>query len=216
MTQCVHARIRLASARKTAYSRSHERSLSSLRARARRIEARPLQADPVPADRAECRHPAGALPRADGDAPRRRGQARDRDHLHPDRGGARRRRRASRAPAQGHLALRGRARFALGFRQFRRRDRLCAVDLRAARSALVRLDHRADAGLRHGAEARALQRHDRRSGPAGMAEELLRRHAGAGRRDHRDAAALSAASSACRCRNMARPSSGSTSCSSPS
>ena len=38
----------------------------------------------------------------------------------------------------------------------------------------------------------AVQRHDRRSQSARMAEELLRRHAGPGRRDHRDAAALPA------------------------
>ncbi len=41
-----------------------------------------------------------------------------------------------------------------------------------------------------GAAARPLQRHDRRSGPAGLGQQFFRRHAGAGRRHHRAAADL--------------------------
>ena len=55
------------------------------------------------------------------------------------------------------------------------------------------------------AAARPLQRHDRRSQPAGLGRQLLRRHAGARRRGHRAAADLSAIFSACRSSPSCRP-----------
>ena len=63
-------------------------------------------------------------------------------------------------------------------------------------AARLRLDRRARVRARHGPAARPLQLHDRRR-EAEVAVELLHRHAGAGRRHHRAAAALSRSASAC-------------------
>ena len=62
--------------------------------------------------------------------------------------------------------------------------------LRALPRPGARLDRGADLRDGDGAAAGALQRHAGRSEPSRMAEELLRRHGGAGRRDHLAAADL--------------------------
>ena len=81
---------------------------------------------------------------------------------------------------------------------------------------LARLDRLADLRHRHGAAARPLQRHARRPQSAGLEDELLRRHAGAGRRADRAAADLSRLPRLDACAAPPRRSSCSTCCSSPS
>ena len=137
---------------------------------------------------AEPDHAARALRRPDRRPPRDRGQARmggggDRVRRH-----ARRHRRPRRAHAQGHVALRRRARQPCRLLQFRRRAGADPLLLGPARARQCRLDRRHGVRDLRGAAARPLQRDDRRSEPAGLGGELLRRHAGA-RRRHRGAAA---------------------------
>ncbi len=105
-------------------------------------------------------------------------------------------RRPRRAPAQGLVALRRRARQPRRLRQFRRGAGHHHVQLGARRSAQPRLDRRA--GLRRllGASSRALQRVARPHRPAGLEEQLFRRRAGAGRRHHSAASDLRAGSRA--------------------
>ena len=70
------------------------------------------------------------------------------------------------------------------------RRRSCSTSGGSDELALGRLDRRARLRDLRRAAARALQRHARRSGPAGLGGEFLRRHARAGRRDDRAAAGL--------------------------
>ena len=127
-----------------------------------------------------------------GDPAGDRGQARmggGRDRVRRD---ARRHRRPRRAHAQGHVALRRRARQPRRLRQFRRRAGADPLFLGPARARQCRLDRRHGVRDLRRAAARALQRDDRRSQPSGLGGEFLRRHAGAGRRDHGAAADLRA------------------------
>ena len=98
----------------------------------------------------------------------------------------------------GRLArfLKGTSRFGaeldslVRLRQFRRRAGADPLFLGPARPEIGRLDRRHGVRDLRRAAARALQRHDRRSGPAGLGRQFLRRHAGAGRRHHGAAADL--------------------------
>ena len=96
-----------------------------------------------------------------------------------------------RAPAQGPVALRRRARQPCRLRQFRLRAGADPLFLGPARSRQRRLDRRHGVRDLRGAAARALQRDDRRSEPAALGRQFLHRRAGAGRRDRRAAADLS-------------------------
>ena len=158
---------------------------------AERAAQAPVQAGAVPGHRAQHHHPDRALPRAHGDPARL------------SRAGSSRRSIAIVVAAvldgvDGRVArlLKGTSRFGAEldsprrFRQFRRRAGARPLQLRAARPAGARLDRRPRLRHRDGAAAGALQRHARRSEPARMAEELLRRHGRAGRRDHVAPAAL--------------------------
>ena len=93
-------------------------------------------------------------------------------------------------------ALRGATRFgaelefARRFRRFRRRARVDPLFLGPARDQEPRLVRRACLRDRGGAAPRALQRHGRGAGPAGVARSFLHRHAGAGGRHRRPLAAL--------------------------
>ena len=104
---------------------------------------------------------------------------------------ARRRRRSRGAHAQGHVAVRRRTRQPRGLRQFRRGAGAHPLLLGPAGAGQCRLDRRHGVCDLRRAAARALQRHDRRSQPAGLDRQLLHRHAGAGRRDRGAAADLS-------------------------
>ena len=106
------------------------------------------------------------------------------------RRGARRPRRPRRAPDQGPVALRRRARQPGGFRQLRLRAGADRLPLGPARSRQCRLDRRDGVCDLRRAAARPLQRDDRRSEPPALGRQFLHRRAGAGRRARGDAADL--------------------------
>ena len=170
------------------YIRPHAITVPTATAAVARRRFRPI---PGAHAGAQSDHAAGAVRRPHLDPHRDRGQARMGAGRHRVRRPARRHRRARGAPAQGHLALRRRARQPRRLRQFRRRAGADPVFLGAVRARQCRLDRGAD--LRHlrRAAARPLQRDDRRSRPAGLGGKFLRRRAGARRRHHRAAADLS-------------------------
>ena len=85
---------------------------------------------------------------------------------------ARRARRAHRAGAERHLAVRRGARFARRFRRFRRRAGDRALFLRPARDEEPRLARGAGVRDRLRAAAGAVQRDDRRSRHAGLAQVI--------------------------------------------
>ena len=149
-----------------------------------------LPRDPGAHAGAQSDHAAGAVRRADRHPAGVRGQAR------MGAGGdrvcrrARRPRRPHRAPDQGPVAVRRRARQPRRFRQFRLRAGADPLSLGPARTRQRRLDRRHGVCDLRRAAARPLQRHDRRSEPAALGRQFLHRRAGAGRRDHRDAADL--------------------------
>ena len=136
----------------------------ALRARLRPVRAAaPLPGHPGAHAAAEPDHAARALRGPDRRSPRHRGQARmggggDRVRRH-----ARRHRRPRRAHAQGHVALRRRARQPRRLLQFRRRAGLDPLLLGPARARQCRLDRRHGVRDLRGAAARAFQRDDRRS-----------------------------------------------------
>ena len=134
-------------------------------------------------------HPVRARPRPDRDPSGDGGLDRMGGERHRRRGRARRPRRANRARAQGNLALRRRTRFARRLCRLRRRAGAGALRRQPARGQEFRLGRGAPVrdGLR--AAPRPIQRHDRR-GSARMAQDLFRRHAGAGGRDRRPPADL--------------------------
>ena len=109
---------------------------------------------------------------------------------HRVRRAARRHRRARRAHAQGHVAVRRRARQPRRLRQFRRRAGADPLFLGPAGARQCRLDRRHGVRDLRGPEAGALQCHGRRSEPAGLGGKFLHRHAGAWRRHHGAAADL--------------------------
>ena len=109
---------------------------------------------------------------------------------HRVRRAARRHRRARRAHAQGHVAVRRRTRQPRRLRQFRRGAGADPLFLGPAGARQCRLDRRHGVRDLRRAAAGALQCHDRRSEPAGLGGKFLHRHAGAGRRDHGAAADL--------------------------
>ena len=173
--------------------------LIALRTASPRRAAAPLPGHPGAHAAAEPDHAARALRGPDRRSPRHRGQARmggggDRVRRH-----ARRHRRPRRAHAQGHVALRRRARQPRRLLQFRRRagpDPLLLAG--PARARQCRLDRRHGVRDLRGPAARPFQRDDRRPEPAGLGRELLCRDAGARRRHRRRCCRSTSRSSACR------------------
>ena len=162
----------------------------ALRSRPSGHPAPALPRDPGAHADSQSHHLAGALRGADRHPPGVRGQARMGAGGDRVCRGARRSRRPRRAPDQGPVALRRRARQPGGFRQLRLRAGPDRLPLGPARSRQCRLD------LRHGvcdlrrAAAGPLQRDDRRSEPPAVVRQFLHRRAGAGRRARGDAADL--------------------------
>ena len=174
----------------------HERSVSALRARPDGAAPAAVQAGAVPGHRAEPHHAFALCLGLTAIRLAYRGPARAGGLRHRRRGAPRRRRRAAGAAAQGHVALRRRARLAGRFREFRRRPGADPLQLHpaptcAALGWIAALVFAIAAGLRLARFNVMLDDPE----PAGMEEELLRRHGGAGRRDHRAAAALPVSSS---------------------
>ena len=166
--------------------------------RRRAPAAVPAQQDPRSHAGAELLHPAQPVRRTDGHPHGDRAALRDGHRAGRHRRPARWRRRTPGARPQGAIAVRRRARQPRRLRQLRRGAGGDRVHLGTRQpAARLRLDRGAGVRAGHGAAARALQHHAR-GGEAEVAVGLLHRHAGAGRRHHRAAAALSRRSRAVR------------------